>query len=160
MRVSRLASDGGYEPHSPPMLDITDKLEGAGRPTVLVAEDHADTRFMLRVLLEQRGYRVVEAEDGTEAVEATEREHPHLVLMDVNLPTLDGLSATRLMRERETLRSVPVVIVSGHAAEQDRIEALAAGCSEYLTKPIDFDLLFALLRRFAPVYQRSDCRRS
>jgi CheY-like chemotaxis protein len=134
------------------MLNIPDKLDGADRPTVLVADDHADTRLMLRVLLERRGYRVVEAGDGTEAVAANEREHPHLVLMDVSLPMLDGLSATRLMRERGTSRSVPIVAVSGHAADKDRTAALDAGCSEYLTKPIDFDRLFDLLRRFAPVH--------
>jgi two-component system cell cycle response regulator DivK len=137
------------------MPDVPDKLEGADHPTVLVAEDHDDTRFMLRVLLEQRGYRVVEAGDGLEAVEAARRERPHLVLMDVSLPSLDGLSATRLMRERETLRAVPVVAVSGHAAERDKDKALAAGCSAYLTKPIDFDRLDDLLRRFVPVYEHA-----
>src|SRR5215207_4582427 len=91
------------------MPKVPDNLEQANRPTVLVADDHADTRLMLRVLLEQRGYRVVEAGDGLEAVEAARRERPHLVLMDVSLPTLDGLSAIRLMRECESLSVMPVV---------------------------------------------------
>jgi CheY-like chemotaxis protein len=137
------------------MPDMADKLEGAGQPTVLVAEDHDDTRLMLRVLLEQRGYRVVEAGEGLEAVAAAERERPRLVLMDVSLPALDGLSATRLMRGREALCAVPVVAVSGHAAERDRAAALAAGCSAYLTKPIDFGRLDEILRRFAPAYEHA-----
>ena len=137
------------------MPDVPDKLEGAAHPTVLVAEDHDDTRFMLRVLLEQRGYRVVEAGDGLEAVEAARREPPDIVLMDVSLPALDGLSATRQMREVESLSALPIVAVSGHAAERDRTEALAAGCNAYLTKPIDFDRLNDILLRFAPVYENA-----
>jgi two-component system cell cycle response regulator DivK len=132
------------------MPDVPDSLEKADAPTVLVAEDHDDTRFMLRIMLERKGYRVVEAGDGLEAVEAARREHPSLVLMDVSLPMLDGLSATRLMHEVETLSALPVVVVSGHAAERNQTEALAAGCSAYLTKPIDFDRLDDLLFRFAP----------
>jgi CheY-like chemotaxis protein len=123
------------------MPDVSDKSEGVVHPTVLVAEDHADTRLMLRVLLEMRGYHVVEAGDGMEAVEAARRERPDIVLMDVSMPTLDGLSATRLMHEMESLSAVPVVAVSGHAAERDQTEALAVGCSAYLTKPIDFGRL-------------------
>jgi two-component system, cell cycle response regulator DivK len=137
------------------MPDVPDKLEGAAHPTVLVAEDHDDTRFMLKVLLERKGYRVVEAGDGLEAVEAARRERPDIVLMDVSLPSLDGLAATRLMRERETLRAVPVVAVSGHAAERDQTEALAAGCSADHTQPIDFDRLDDLLSRFAPAYEHA-----
>lgn len=122
---------------------------------MLVAEDHDDTRLMLKILLERKGYRVVEAGDGREAVEAARRERPDIVLMDVSLPSLDGLSATRLMREWEALSAVPIVCVSGHAAERDQTKALAAGCSAYLTKPIDFDRLDDLLRRFAPVYEHA-----
>jgi CheY-like chemotaxis protein len=72
------------------MPDVPDSLERADPPTVLVAEDHTDTRLMLRILLERKGYRVVEAGDGLEAVEAARRERPNLVLMDVSLPALDA----------------------------------------------------------------------
>lgn len=132
------------------MPNVPDSLERADSPTVLVAEDHADTRLMLRILLERKGYRVVEAGDGVEAVEAARREHPDIVLMDVSLPTLDGLSATRRIHEVISLSALPVVVVSGHAAERDQTEALAAGCSAYLTKPIDFDRLDDLLCHFIP----------
>jgi CheY-like chemotaxis protein len=101
------------------------------------------------------GYRVVEAEDGMKAVELASREHPDLVLMDVSLPLLDGLSATCRLHEQESLRALPVIIVSGHAAAQDQAKAMAAGCSAYLTKPIDFDQLDNLLHRFIPAYEHA-----
>jgi two-component system, cell cycle response regulator DivK len=131
---------------------MTDTLHQKSHPTVLVAEDHEDSRLMLKFLLEMHGYRVVEAEDGLQAVEIAGREHPDLVLMDVSLPLLDGLTATSQLHEQESLRAVPVIIVSGHAAAQDQDKAMAAGCSAYLTKPIDFDQLDNLLHRFIPSY--------
>jgi two-component system cell cycle response regulator DivK len=129
-----------------------DTINRNSHPTVLVAEDHEDSRLMLKFLLESQGYRVVEAEDGLKAVEIASREHPDLVLMDVSLPLLDGLSATCRLHEQVSLRAVPVVIVSGHATAQDQAKALSAGCSAYLTKPIDFDQLENLLHQFIPAY--------
>src|SRR3954462_10501500 len=93
--------------------------------TVLVVEDHEDTRFMLRVILEQKGYRVVEAGDGMEAIGLAECEHPGLVLMDLTLPMLDGLSAIRHLRCQESLRLLPIVAISGHAAPRDQINAMS-----------------------------------
>lgn len=114
---------------------------------MLVAEDHADSRLLFRLFLESKGCRVVEAADGLEAVTAAERERPDLVLLDVGLPGLDGLSVTRRLRERDALRALPVVIISGHAAAEDRDEAMAAGCSEYLTKPLEMKQLDGVLAR-------------
>ena len=82
---------------------------------MLVVEDHADTRFMLKYLLGLRGFDVAEAADGVEAVELAERLRPGLILMDCSLPRLDGLSATRRVRELATLRDVTIVFLSGHA---------------------------------------------
>lgn len=126
---------------------MTDSSFLQSRPTILVAEDHADSRLLFRLFLESKGCRVVEAADGLEAVAAVERERPDLVLMDVGLPGLDGLSVTRLLRERESLRILPVVIISGHAAAEDRDRAVAAGCSEYLTKPLELKQLDEVLER-------------
>ena len=117
------------------------------RPTVLVAEDHEDSRLLFKFFLESKGCRVVEAGDGLEAVTMVERERPDLVLMDVGLPGLDGLSVTRRLRAREALRALPVVIISGHAAAADRDRAVAAGCSEYLTKPLEMKQLDGVLDR-------------
>jgi len=120
--------------------------DGAG-PTVLVVEDFEDNRFMMRRLLEMSGYRVVEAVNGEQAVEAAERENPDVILMDLSLPKLDGLAATRRIRERDGMGRVPIVAVSAHDTSDFHADALAAGCNEYMTKPIDFDQLEGLLKR-------------
>ena len=117
------------------------------RPVVLVVEDFEDNRFMMRRLLEMSGYRVVEAVNGKQAVETAEREHPDLILMDLSLPMLDGLAATRHIRARDRLAKIPIVAVSAHDSADFHAEALAAGCNEYVTKPIDFDQLVQLLDR-------------
>ena len=115
--------------------------------TVLVVEDFEDNRFMMRRLLEMSGYRVIEAVNGKQAVEAAVSERPDLILMDLSLPMLDGLAATRRIREAEGLGRVPIVAVSAHDSADFHAEALAAGCNEYVTKPIDFDQLVQLLDR-------------
>src|SRR5918997_6145414 len=106
--------------------------------TVLVVEDFEDNRFMMRRLLEMSGYRVVEAVNGEQAVEVARRERPGLILMDLSLPLLDGLAATRRIRQHEDLRDVPIVAVSAHDTADFHADALAAGCNDYVTKPIDF----------------------
>ena len=124
-------------------------MEGieAARPTVLVVEDFEDNRFMMRRLLEMSGYRVVEAVNGKQAVDMAGVEHPDIILMDLSLPMLDGLAATRRIREQNGLTRVPIVAVSAHDSADFHAEALAAGCNEYVTKPIDFDQLVSLLDR-------------
>jgi CheY-like chemotaxis protein len=114
---------------------------------VLVAEDHEDTRYLLRLLLERRGFAVVEAGDGFEAVDAAEREHPDLILMDGGLPRLDGIAVTRRLRLVPALSSVPIVFLSGHAGPQDVSDALDAGCDEYVVKPFDIARLDNVLNR-------------
>jgi two-component system, cell cycle response regulator DivK len=117
------------------------------RPTVLVVEDFEDNRFMMRRLLEMSGYRVVEAVNGNQAVDSAASERPDIILMDLSLPQLDGLAATRRIRSHEDGRKVPIVAVSAHDSADFHAEALAAGCNEYVTKPIDFDQLVQLLDR-------------
>jgi len=103
---------------------------------------------MMRKLLEMAGYRVVEATDGEEAVEVALEERPALILMDLSLPKLDGLAATRKIRKHKGFGKVPIVAVSAHDSPESRQEALDAGCNEYVAKPIDFDQLNTLLKRF------------
>lgn len=115
------------------------------RKTVLVVEDFEDNRFMMRRLLEMSGYLVVEAVNGKQAVEYAKIELPDIILMDLSLPQLDGLSATRQIRQQDGLGKVPIIAVSAHDSADFHAEALAAGCNEYVTKPIDFDQLLKLL---------------
>lgn len=117
------------------------------RPVVLVVEDFEDNRFMMRRLLEMSGYRVVEAVNGNQAVERAVSDRPDIILMDLSLPQLDGLAATRRIRSQDGMRKVPIVAVSAHDSADFHAEALAAGCNEYVTKPIDFDQLVQLLGR-------------
>src|SRR5215212_8300210 len=118
--------------------------------TVMVVEDFEDNRFMMRRLLEMSGYRVVEAINGEQAIEVAVRERPHLILMDLSLPMLDGLAATRRIRQHHDMRNVPIIAVSAHDTSDFHADALAAGCNDYVTKPIDFDQLEELLRRLLP----------
>jgi two-component system cell cycle response regulator DivK len=120
--------------------------ENGATQTILVVEDFEDNRFMMRRLLEMSGYRVVEAVNGEQAVEAAASERPDLILMDLSLPKLDGLAATRRIRQNGAAR-VPIIAVSAHDTTDFHADALAAGCNEYVTKPIDFDQLEELLQR-------------
>jgi two-component system cell cycle response regulator DivK len=131
--------------------DESDRQEPeATSTTVLVVEDFDETRLMIKMSLNMRGYRVVEAVNGQEAVEMARREHPNLILMDLSLPVLDGFAATRRIREDAALRDVPIVAVTAHATAEYRNKAQAAGCDEYVTKPINFDQLGTLLKRLLP----------
>ena len=113
----------------------------------LVVEDFEDSRFMMRRLLEMAGYNVLEASDGEQAVKMAVESRPVLILMDLSLPKLDGLAATRQIRQKKGLKRVPILAVSAHDSPESRTEALEAGCNEYVTKPIDFDQLVQLLNR-------------
>lgn len=111
------------------------------KPTILVVEDHDDTREMLHMLLERWGCRVVEACDGLEAVEAASRERPQLILMNSRLPFLDGLEATRRIRENGLQDEVKILALNGSGSPLYHADALAAGCDDSVEKPLDFDWL-------------------
>jgi two-component system, cell cycle response regulator DivK len=120
------------------------RSRSSGAPlTIMVVEDSEDVRLMMRILLEMEGYRVIEAADGMQAVEMAINERPALIMMDLNLPLLDGLAATN--RIRQHLSDVPVVALSGHVTDNYRLAALAAGCTDYLVKPLDFNQLHDIL---------------
>ena len=120
----------------------------------LVVEDFEDSRFMMRRLLEMAGYEVVEATDGEEAIVLAVNKRPAIILMDLSLPKLDGLEATRRIRQKRGLKRVPIVAVSAHDSIESRNEALAAGCNDYVTKPIDFDRLNRLLQKLVGTTSR------
>jgi two-component system cell cycle response regulator DivK len=115
--------------------------------TVLLVEDTEDNRQMMRKLLEMSGFRVVEATNGEEAVKVASKEQPRVILMDLSLPVIDGLAATRRIRGLPGLSTVPIIVVSAHDTADFHSEALAAGCNAYITKPIDYPELEEIVNR-------------
>ena len=122
----------------------------------LLVEDFEDSRFMMRRLLEMAGYAVIEASDGEQAVALAISEQPEIILMDLSLPKLDGLAATRQIRQYKEAQNTPIVAISAHDSPESRTEALAAGCNEYVTKPIDFDQLGEVLKHFLSPEQKGN----
>ena len=118
--------------------------------TILVVDDFDDTRLLLKTWLEKRGFNVLEAENGNQAVNAAQEMRPDLIIMDMHMPELDGLAATRKIRDIKELDSIPVVAVSAYGEQQFRADALAAGCSEYVSTPFEPDNLETVIRSFLP----------
>jgi CheY-like chemotaxis protein len=115
------------------------------RRTILVVDDFDDTRLLLRTWLRKKGYRVVEAENGNEAIAKARDTDPDLIIMDVEMPELDGLSATRQIRMLKDSAELPIVAVSAYGADLFREQALAAGCNEYMSTPFEPDELEKLI---------------
>ena len=115
--------------------------------TILLVEDFDDTRLMMKLWLMKQGYHVVEAENGEDAVTLAEQLHPDLIIMDMMMPGLNGLDATRRIREYQSLRKTPIVAVSAYGANEYRARAIAAGCDEYVSTPFEPDALGALIQR-------------
>lgn len=124
--------------------------ETAAPRKVLVVEDFEDTLSLMRLELETRGFRVIEATNGEQAVEMAMQERPDIILMDIGLPHMDGIEATRRIRSDNSMRDVLIVALTAHHETEYRAQALAAGCDAYLTKPVDFDWLIDLLGRLLP----------
>jgi len=117
-----------------------------GPRTILVVDDFDDTRLLLRTWLKRKGFRVIEAENGKQAVAAAQAHSPDFIIMDVEMPELDGLAATRQIRAMKQFERVPIVAVSAYGADQYRAQALEAGCNEYVSTPFDPDALENLIR--------------
>ena len=121
-------------------------MQEKSKPTILVVDDFDDSRLLLRTWLERKGFQVIEAENGNEAVSQAESQRPDLIIMDLEMPELDGLAATRKIRNMQELKGVPVLAVSAYGADQFREDALAAGCNEYVNTPFEPDDLEKLIR--------------
>ena len=128
-------------------LDDGSQQSSTKKFLILVVDDAADNIAMLSLNLQHEGYRVVTATDGEEAISVAAATLPNLILMDISMPKLDGLGATRKIRDNETLRNVPVIAVTAFGTEGFRRAAYDVGVSGYLTKPIDFDRMHKLIAR-------------
>ena len=124
--------------------------EVTGNPVVMLVEDFQDAREVVRHMLEMRGCRVVEAANGQEAIELSQQGGFDLILMDLNMPVLDGFTATLRIREYERTRDVPVVAVTAYDTEEFRAAAGAVGCCDYILKPLNFERLDSLLKQLLP----------
>ena len=121
---------------------------------ILYVEDNDDNVFMLKPRLQRRGFEVIIATDGKEGIELTRQERPDLIIMDLSLPILDGWTASEQLKGAPDTRDIPIIALSAHAMAGDREKALAAGCDDYDTKPVEFkrlvDKINALLERKSP----------
>ncbi|MES1175294.1 MAG: response regulator [Myxococcales bacterium] len=116
--------------------------------TALLIEDNEQNRYLATFLLEQRGYRVVPAPDGLQAIALARSFVPDLILLDIQLPVMDGYAVARALRDIESLRRIPIIAVTSYAMVGDREKALAAGCDGYLEKPIDPETFVSAIEAF------------
>jgi CheY-like chemotaxis protein len=151
MQFPRMTQDASTPKGAAPAhIGAQERSRADGPLKILVAEDDADIRLMMRMLLGMKGYRVIEACDGQETVDVAKQERPDLILMDLQLPRLNGFAVARFVRQTDSIRDVPIVVVSAHDPAKHCNLALAAGCNAYVQKPIDFDRLDELIVSLLP----------
>lgn len=114
---------------------------------VLIVEDYDDTRSFMKFIVESYGYEVIEASDGIEAINSFKEFHPDLILMDISLPMVDGLTATRAIREFDTSGKVSIIAVTAFGKLYFK-QAIEAGCDHLIDKPIDFEMLEPVINRY------------
>jgi CheY-like chemotaxis protein len=119
---------------------------GNGTPIILVIEDYPDSRMLLSSLLRAKGYKVVEARDGKEGLRQANRVTPDLILMDLAMPEMDGVAATRHLRERHTLARIPIFVMTAYGTADVKQDALDAGCAEVFPKPLDLEMLLGKIK--------------
>jgi two-component system, cell cycle response regulator DivK len=115
--------------------------------TILVVEDYDDTRLLLEEWLKVRNFRVIQARDGWEAIDLAVREHPSLILMDINIPVIDGIEVTCMLKEIQTIKDVPIVALTGSDSAETREDAADVGVDAFLTKPLDFIRLESVINQ-------------
>lgn len=121
-------------------------VESGKLPRILYIEDTPQNRDIVRRYLADE-FEVIEAEDGEHGVERVLRDTPDLVLMDLSLPRLDGWEATRRLKANATVKHIPVIAVTAHASREDQTRAMQAGCCDYITKPVDRELLIDSIKK-------------
>jgi len=117
---------------------------------ILVVEDQVDNRQILRDLLASADYEMTEAENGEEALAAVAKQRPDLILMDIQLPVMDGYEATRRIKANPAWKTIPIIVVTSYALSGDEAKARDAGCDAYVTKPYSPRLLLAKIREYMP----------
>jgi CheY-like chemotaxis protein len=120
------------------------------KPSILLIEDNEQNRYLVTYLLEKNGYEVVPAVSGPHGIELAARVRPHLVLLDIQLPGMDGYEVARTLKNDPALRAIPIVAVTSYAMLGDREQAIAAGCDGYIEKPVNPETFVAEVERFLP----------
>ncbi|MGA2177575.1 MAG: response regulator [Verrucomicrobiota bacterium] len=128
------------------------------KPKVLLIEDNEQNRYLATFLLEKRGYLVIAAFDGRAGIELARTINPALILLDIQLPLMDGYAVARELRSNPALRDIPIIAVTSYAMVGDREKSLAAGCNGYLEKPINPDTFVTEIERFLPPNQKGEQR--
>ncbi len=126
------------------------------KQTVLLIEDHEQNRYLATFLLEKRGYAVVAAVDGPTGIALARTAKPALILLDIQLPLMDGYAVARALRDNMELRDIPIIAVTSYAMVGDREKSLAAGCNGYIEKPINPDTFVTEIERFLPSNPKGD----
>jgi len=116
--------------------------------TILYIEDNVENRILVKRILEVEGYKVIEADSGREGLEKAEEARPDLIIMDINLPEIDGYELTRRLKQMEHLANTPIIAMTANVMKGDREKTLAAGCDGYIQKPIDVDQLPVQIAHF------------
>ena len=114
---------------------------------VLIVEDYADIRAMMKFFIKRQGYQVIEADDGYEAIEKVKEHHPDLILMDIAMPIMDGVTATEIIRDFYDTKKIPIIAVTAYS-ETYQQKAIKAGCNEVINKPIEFGSIAPLLKHY------------
>jgi two-component system, cell cycle response regulator DivK len=117
---------------------------------ILYVEDNDDNVYMLKSRLERKGFNVIVARDGAEGIAMAVDQKPALILMDLSLPVIDGWEATRQLKARPDTQHIPIIVITAHAMEGDRESALATGCDDFDTKPVQFPRLLGKIQNLLP----------
>ena len=137
---------GPHKPRAELDLGKGNHMNRNGTRTILVIEDYADSRQLLSSLLRANGYKVVEARDGREGLLQAYRVTPDLILMDLAMPEMDGVAATRHLRQRQSLARIPIFVMTAYGTSDVKQDALAAGCAEVFAKPLEIEMLLGRIR--------------
>jgi CheY-like chemotaxis protein len=126
------------------------------KPKILLIEDHEQNRYLATFLLEKHGYVVVPSSDGPTGIALAKAMNPALILLDIQLPTMDGYAVARELRNDPALQNIPIIAVTSYAMAGDREKSLAAGCNGYLEKPINPDTFVMEIEKFLPPNQKGE----
>lgn len=126
------------------------------KPTILLIEDNEQNRYLATFLLERHGYQVVAAVDGRRGIELARTLNPAMILLDIQLPTMDGYAVATALRMLEALHTTPIIAVTSYAMSGDREKALTAGCTGYIEKPINPDTFVAEIERISAAFRPSE----